>query len=89
MARVRCSASDRRTYDLVILDVMLPDIDGFGVGRQVPAMGLKIPVLSLMADRHPAAPPRARVTPFLEHAVLGSAIERALAAGRAARRATE
>jgi DNA-binding response OmpR family regulator len=39
------------TYDLVILDVMLPDIDGFGVCQQVRAMGLKIPVLMLSARR--------------------------------------
>lgn len=39
------------TYDLVILDVMLPDTDGFGVCQQVRAMGLKIPVLMLSARR--------------------------------------
>lgn len=36
-------------YDLLILDVMLPDIDGFGVCRQVRARGLKTPVLMLSA----------------------------------------
>jgi DNA-binding response OmpR family regulator len=35
--------------DLVLLDVMLPDIDGFSVCRQARAIGLKTPVLMLSA----------------------------------------
>ena len=36
-------------YDLLILDVMLPDIDGFRVCQQVRTLGLKTPVLMLSA----------------------------------------
>lgn len=36
-------------YDLLILDVMLPGIDGFGICRQVRALGLKTPILMLSA----------------------------------------
>jgi DNA-binding response OmpR family regulator len=36
-------------YDLLILDVMLPDIDGFEVSRQVRAIGVKTPILMLSA----------------------------------------
>ncbi len=36
-------------YDLLILDVMLPGIDGFGVCRQVRALGMKTPILMLSA----------------------------------------
>jgi len=44
MHRIRAT-----TYDLVILDVMLPDMDGFDLCRQVRTLGLKIPILMLSA----------------------------------------
>jgi len=36
-------------YDLLVLDVMLPDADGFAVCRQVRARGQKMPILILSA----------------------------------------
>lgn len=36
-------------YDLVILDIMIPGIDGFGVCRQIRTLGLEVPVLMLSA----------------------------------------
>lgn len=44
LQRIRTTA-----YDLLILDVMLPDVDGFGVCRQVRALGLNTPILMLSA----------------------------------------
>lgn len=37
------------TYDLIILDVMLPRMDGFAVCRQLRAMGRDVPILMLSA----------------------------------------
>ena len=37
------------SYDLIILDVMLPDLSGFEVCRRLRELGLKIPVLMLTA----------------------------------------
>ena len=36
-------------YDLVILDIMLPDIDGFAVCRELRRMNLDVPILMLSA----------------------------------------
>lgn len=36
-------------YDLLILDIMLPDVDGFAVCRRVRALGLTTPILMLSA----------------------------------------
>jgi two-component system OmpR family response regulator len=41
--------SRRVAYDTVVLDVMLPDIDGFDVCRRIRAEGSRIPVLMLTA----------------------------------------
>ncbi len=37
--------------DLVILDIMLPDIDGFEVCRKIRRMGMSIPILMLTAKK--------------------------------------
>ena len=36
-------------YDLLILDIMLPDVDGFTVCRRIRALGLTTPILMLSA----------------------------------------
>ncbi len=38
-----------RAYDLVVLDVMLPERDGFAVCRNIRAAGITVPVLALTA----------------------------------------
>jgi two-component system, OmpR family, response regulator len=42
-------ASDGQTFDLMILDVMLPDLDGFEVCRRMRFEGIDIPVIFLTA----------------------------------------
>ena len=37
------------TYDLIILDIMIPGIDGFRVCREIRAAGFEVPVLMLSA----------------------------------------
>ena len=40
-------------YDLIILDVMLPSMDGFEVCKKIREMGLKMPILMLTAKSMP------------------------------------
>jgi len=44
-----CQAVEARRPDLVVLDVMLPDMDGFDVVRRLRADGTRLPVLFLTA----------------------------------------
>lgn len=46
-------ALDRETYDAVVLDVMLPDIDGFAVARSMRAKADFTPILMLTARGRP------------------------------------
>ena len=47
--RTALAAAQERTPDLVVLDVMLPDLDGLEVTRRMRADGLRVPVLFLTA----------------------------------------
>src|SRR5258708_12103578 len=42
-------AAQRHRPDLIVLDVMLPDMDGFDVIRRLPGGGAQIPVVFLTA----------------------------------------
>jgi DNA-binding response OmpR family regulator len=48
-AALEAMTSHRETIDCVVLDVMLPDFDGFEVASQLRASGCTIPVLMLTA----------------------------------------
>jgi DNA-binding response OmpR family regulator len=48
-AALKLVAADPQSVDLVVLDVMLPGIDGFGVASQMRARGWFIPILMLTA----------------------------------------
>jgi DNA-binding response OmpR family regulator len=41
--------AESEPYDLIVLDVMLPDLDGFSVSRRLRAMRSSVPVLMLTA----------------------------------------
>lgn len=43
------SAFREGNYDLCLLDVMLPNVDGFAIGREIRAMNAKIPIIYLTA----------------------------------------
>jgi len=47
--RAGLSAAQTEAVDLIVLDVMLPDIDGFEIARRVRADGLTTPILFLTA----------------------------------------
>jgi two-component system OmpR family response regulator len=47
--RAGLSAAQSETPDLVVLDVMLPDIDGFEIARRLRADGIGTPILFLTA----------------------------------------
>ena len=47
--RSALSTAQAEQPDLIVLDVMLPDIDGFEIGRRLRADGLRTPILFLTA----------------------------------------
>ena len=47
--RAGLAKCQERSFDLVILDVMLPDLDGFEITRRLRADGIDVPVLFLTA----------------------------------------
>lgn len=47
--RLALAAAQEQTPDLIILDVMLPDLDGLEVTRRLRADGIRVPVLFLTA----------------------------------------
>ena len=55
-ARRRSTSSPVDPPDLVVLDVMLPDLDGFEVARRIRQDGDRVPIVFLTAR----TPPRTR-----------------------------
>src|ERR1022692_133346 len=47
--RLALESAQQRTPDLIVLDVMLPDLDGLEVTRRLRSDGLRVPVLFLTA----------------------------------------
>jgi two-component system OmpR family response regulator len=47
--RLALESAQERTPDLIVLDVMLPDLDGLEVTRRLRSDGLRVPVLFLTA----------------------------------------
>ncbi|WP_460718841.1 response regulator transcription factor [Nocardia heshunensis] len=47
--RAALEAATRRPPDVIVLDVMLPDLDGYTVARRLRAQGSEVPVLFLTA----------------------------------------
>src|SRR5438552_19131148 len=47
--RTALRAAQGRPFDLIILDVMRPDLDGLEVTRRLRSAGLRVPVLFLTA----------------------------------------
>ena len=45
--------ADRAAYDVVVLDVMLPGMDGFALASQLRAQGHFVPILMLTARDQP------------------------------------
>lgn len=43
------SAFRERTYDLCLLDVMLPNVDGFTIGKEIRSIDSRIPIIYLTA----------------------------------------
>ena len=47
--RAALASAQTSSPDLIVLDVMLPDIDGFGIARRLRADGISVPILFLTA----------------------------------------
>ena len=91
-ARRRCGMAGATEYDAIVLDVMLPGLDGFETCRRLRADGVWAPVLMLTArdaveDR--VRGPRRRRRRLPDQAVLaGRAARAAAGAGRGAARSS-
>ena len=46
----RCSALRHEPYDLVLMDMQMPEVDGLEATRQLKAAGCKVPVVALTAN---------------------------------------
>ena len=71
----------RRRPDVVLLDAMMPGIDGFGVARQLLAMGYTMPLLAVTARSDADAEAQARAAgfdDFLRKPVSGAQLAEAL-----------
>ena len=47
--RLALAAAQERTPDMIVLDVMLPDLDGLEVTRRLRSDGVRVPILFLTA----------------------------------------
>ena len=41
---------NKKKYDIVFMDIMMPEIDGLEATREIRAMGYKMPIIALTAD---------------------------------------
>ena len=49
-------SDDQKNYDVVVLDVMLPGMDGFSLASNLRSQGHFVPILMLTARGEPPAP---------------------------------
>ena len=53
--RTACEYAESSVYDVIILDVMMPYMDGFTALRRMRADGNKTPIMMLPQERSPVA----------------------------------
>ncbi|WP_158637251.1 ATP-binding protein [Arenimonas daejeonensis] len=79
------TALETQSFDLALLDLDLPGIDGLALARLIRARGLELPLIALTARSDPEAEPAARAAGmggFLRKPVTGEMLAGALAAVR-------
>ena len=57
----------QKQYDLVLLDIKMPEMDGYATVKEIRRLGYKVPVIALSADAYKSSIEKAMQCGFNEY----------------------